>query len=105
MAVDVVVLKNRAATERKGPRAIDVIVMETEATTKRVQGHILWFSHEKRYGFIQRDDGLPDVFVHVSRFRHPEDTYWVRSGDAVEFDVEQAPKGPKAVDVVVLKAG
>jgi CspA family cold shock protein len=72
------------------------------AMTERVKGRIKWFSHQKRYGFIRRDDGLRDVFVHMNDFRSTADAYWVRDGDAVEFGVEQAPKGPRAVDVVVL---
>ena len=69
---------------------------------ERVQGHIKWFSHQKRYGFIRRDDGLPDVFLHVNEFRSRADTHWVKEGDPVEFAVEQTPKGLNAVDVVVL---
>ncbi|MGD1995708.1 MAG: cold shock domain-containing protein [Anaerolineae bacterium] len=75
-----------------------------ETETERVKGHIKWFSHEKRYGFIRRDDGSPDVFVHMNDFRDRADAHWVRDGDPVEFEVEKAPKGPRAVDVVVLKA-
>ncbi|RLF52442.1 MAG: cold-shock protein [Thermoplasmata archaeon] len=73
--------------------------------TERVRGHIKWFSHQKRYGFIRRDDGLQDIFVHMNEFRSTADAHWVRDGDAVEFGIEQTPKGPSAVDVVVLKDG
>jgi len=89
----------------EGPMGVDVVVLKNGATTERVRGKIKWFSHQKRYGFIQRDDGLQDVFVHMSDFRHSEDAYWVREGDTVEFGVKQAPKGPRAVDVVVPEAG
>ncbi|MGD2178919.1 MAG: cold shock domain-containing protein [Anaerolineae bacterium] len=90
----------------EGPRAVDVVVLEpeNEATAGRVRGRIKWFSHQKRYGFIRRGDGLPDVFVHMNEFRSRADAYWVKDGDVVEFDVEQTPKGPSAVDVVVLEA-
>lgn len=69
--------------------------------TERVRGTIKWFNPEKRYGFIRRIDGLSDVFVHMSDFRSQADAYWVREGVAVEFEVVQAPKGPRAVDVVM----
>jgi CspA family cold shock protein len=72
---------------------------------ERVKGHIKWFSHQKRYGFIRRGGDLQDVFVHMNEFRSRSDAYWVRDGDPVEFGVEQTPKGPSAVDVVVLKSG
>jgi CspA family cold shock protein len=71
--------------------------------TERVRGRIKWFSQGMRYGFIQRGDGLSDVFVHLNDFRHATDALRLREGDAVEFSLEQAPKGPKAADVVVLK--
>jgi CspA family cold shock protein len=69
---------------------------------EREQGHVKWFSHQKRYGFIRRRDGLPDVFLHVNGFRLRADTHWVKEGDPVEFAIEQTPRGLNAVDVVVL---
>jgi CspA family cold shock protein len=72
---------------------------------ERVKGHVKWFDHQKRYGFIRRDDGLRDVFVHTNEFRSPADAHWLRDEQAVEFEVQQTPKGPRAVDVVVLATG
>ena len=64
---------------------------------ERVKGIVEWFSPERRYGFIRREGGLSDVFVHMNDFRSKADAYWVKEGDVVEFGVEQAPKGPRAV--------
>jgi CspA family cold shock protein len=72
---------------------------------ERVSGRIKWFNHQKRYGFILRDDGLQDVFVHMNEFRIKTDAHWLHDGDQVEFGVEKTPKGPSAVDVVVVSAG
>jgi CspA family cold shock protein len=72
--------------------------------TERINGHIKWFDHRKRYGFIQRDDGLADVFVHMNEFRSVAEAHWIKEGDAVEFEIEQTPKGPSAADVVSLRA-
>ena len=62
-------------------------------------GVVKWFSAEKGYGFIARDDG-EDVFVHYSAI----DSSGYRSleqGQAVEFDVTQGPKGLQAANVRV----
>jgi CspA family cold shock protein len=72
--------------------------------TERVKGHIKWFDHRKRYGFIQRDDGLSDVFVHMNEFRSTAEAHWIKDGDAVEFEIERTPKGLSATDVVSLRA-
>jgi CspA family cold shock protein len=80
---------------------VDVVVIENETITGRVKGRVKWFSHQKGYGFIERDDGRQDAFVHAKAFRAQSDAYWVREGDTVEFELEQASKGPRAVDVVV----
>ena len=73
--------------------------------SERIKGHVKWFDHRKRYGFIQRNDGLKDVFVHQNEFRSTADVPWLRDGDAVEFEIEQTPKGTSAVDVIVLGHG
>ena len=80
--------------------------MGAASTLRRRFGDISsGLTHRKRYGFIQQDDNLPDVFVHENEFRSRSDVPWVRDGDAVEFVVEQTPKGPSATDVVVMGAG
>jgi CspA family cold shock protein len=75
---------------------------EWRAMTEREVGKVKWFSQVKRYGFIQRRNGKPDVFVHFNEFRSRQDAYWVKDGDSVEFVVELTDKGPQAVDVQVL---
>jgi cold shock protein len=62
------------------------------------QGTVKWFNAEKGFGFITRDEGGPDVFVHHSAIA--SDGY--RSLDEnqrVEFEVTQGAKGPQAEQV------
>jgi cold shock protein len=61
------------------------------------QGIVKWFSNEKGYGFIERDEG-DDVFVHHSAI--VMDGYrTLREGQRVEFDVVQGDKGLQAANV------
>ncbi len=69
---------------------------------EREKGHIKWFSHQKRYGFISRTNGMPDAFVDFSAFRQNVGAQWASDGDSVEFAVEPTPEGPRAQDVVVV---
>jgi cold shock CspA family protein len=70
---------------------------------KRPEGEkIKWFDHHRHYGFIQSDNGLQDVFVHMNEFRSISEAYWVRDRYAVEVRGEQAFRGPKAIDVIIL---
>lgn len=62
-------------------------------------GRVKWFSKQKGYGFIEKENG-GDVFVHFSSilgdgFRTLEE------GQAVEFDITQGPRGEQAANVMV----
>ena len=64
------------------------------------QGTVKWFSNEKGYGFIEREQG-EDVFVHFSAITM--DGYkTLTEGQRVEFEIVQAQKGPAAQNVVKL---
>jgi CspA family cold shock protein len=67
----------------------------------RTKGTVKWFNDQKGFGFIVRDDGEKDVFVHHtgisgSGFKS------LKEGQKVEFDVVQGQKGPAAQNVSVL---
>ena len=64
-------------------------------------GTVKWFNAEKGFGFIAGDDGK-DIFVHFSGivskgFRTLEEN------QKVTYNLEDTEKGPKAVDVTVVK--
>jgi len=63
-------------------------------------GTVKWFNEKKGFGFIEQDDG-PDVFVHHTDI-NATGFKSLTEGDQVSFDVEQGPKGPKAVNVTVV---
>jgi CspA family cold shock protein len=67
----------------------------------RTTGKVKWFNESKGFGFITRDDGQKDCFVHYSAIRG-NGFRTLREGDRVEFDVVQGQKGPAADNVTVL---
>ncbi|HEX9860793.1 MAG TPA: cold-shock protein [Nitrospirota bacterium] len=62
-----------------------------------MKGTVKWFNEGKGYGFITPDEGK-DVFVHFSAIVS-EGFKTLAEGQRVEFDVEEGPKGPQAVQV------
>jgi len=62
-------------------------------------GRIKWFNVSKGYGFIEIE-GSEDVFVHYSAIQM-DGFKALQEGDAVEFEVANDGKGPKAANVVV----
>ncbi|MDU4959277.1 MAG: cold shock domain-containing protein [Sporomusaceae bacterium] len=65
-----------------------------------MNGKVKWFSSEKGFGFIEREDG-GDVFVHFSAIVD-EGFKTLTEGQAVEFDVVDGQRGPQASNVVKL---
>jgi len=68
---------------------------------ERLKGIVKWFNNAKGYGFIGRDDGGADVFLHYSAIRS-EGYKSLAEGDRVEFDIVQGQKGPQAANVTKI---
>jgi CspA family cold shock protein len=67
----------------------------------RTSGTVKWFNDTKGFGFITREDGEKDCFVHHSAIQG-SGFKSLAEGDRVEFDVVQGQKGPAAENVVKL---
>ncbi len=63
-----------------------------------VRGKVKWFNESKGYGFIEREDGGGDVFVHHTEIQG-EGFKNLLEGDEVEFDIVDDDKGQKASNV------
>ena len=61
-------------------------------------GTVKWFNEKKGFGFIEQNDGGDDVFVHHSNIEM-EGFKYLQEGQAVEYEVEQGPKGLHATNV------
>jgi CspA family cold shock protein len=64
------------------------------------QGIVKWFNDSKGYGFISRDNGGADVFVHFSAIQSNGHRS-LQEGQAVQFVVTNGPKGLQADNVQV----
>lgn len=60
-------------------------------------GVVKWFNPEKGFGFIEREGG-DDVFVHHSDI-NSEGFRTLTEGEAVNFEVVDGDRGPKATNV------
>ena len=64
-------------------------------------GTVKWFSDDKGFGFITPDDGGRDLFVHFTGIAG--DGYRsLAEGAKVNYEAEEGPKGPKAVNVTKI---
>lgn len=67
--------------------------------SEKLRGRCKWFKAEKGFGFIQREDGRGDVFVHHTQIV-ADGFRTLNEGDVVEFSIEKHEKGDRAVGVM-----
>jgi cold shock protein len=63
-----------------------------------LKGKVKWFNGKKGFGFIEREDKEKDAFVHASAVK-AAGMRFLNEGDNLEFELEDGPKGPSAVNL------
>jgi CspA family cold shock protein len=73
-----------------------------ELTGEKATGTVKFFNGSKGFGFIQRDDGQPDAFVHISAVERAG-MRGLEEGDKLEFELEVDQRGKTAAVNLVAK--
>jgi len=68
---------------------------QRQLTGERASGTVKFFNAMKGFGFIQRDDGQPDAFVHISAVERAG-MPTLNEGDRLEFELEVDRRGKYA---------
>lgn len=75
-----------------------------ELTGEKATGTVKFFNSMKGFGFLVRDDGQPDAFVHISAVERSGLTE-INEGERFEFDLEVDRRGKhSAVNLVPVQA-
>ncbi len=112
-------LEIRVAPGQKGPQVTEVISVDSSTATQPAPrrsaypaasraplaetgveeaGTVKWFNAQKGFGFIVRDDGGKDAFVHASVLER-SGIGTLNEGQRVLIDIAEGRKGPEAVRV------
>jgi CspA family cold shock protein len=76
---------------------------QRQLTGEKATGTVKFFNTMKGFGFITRDDGQPDAFVHISAVER-SGMSGLNEGDRVEFDIEVDRRGKySAVNLVPMQ--
>src|SRR5690349_10055781 len=76
---------------------------QRQLTGEKASGTVKFFNAMKGFGFIQRDDGQPDAFVHISAVERAG-MPTLNEGDRLEFELEVDRRGKHAAVNLQQKA-
>jgi cold shock protein len=65
-------------------------------------GKVAWFSAPKGFGFITRDDGQGDTFVHWKALEGMDGYKKLDQGQRVQFELLEGPKGKLQAEKVTV---
>jgi CspA family cold shock protein len=74
---------------------------EQENKNTNLTGKVVWFDPKRGFGFIKRDDGDKDMFVHYSNVIM-SGYKTLEENQAVMFDIGTNKNGPQAINVRLL---
>jgi cold shock protein len=116
-------LQVRVGPGHKGPHVTEVLSVDTSTATATTPprssfrattssgpssgtsveetGTVKWFNVDKGFGFIARDGGGKDVFVHISALER-SGIQGLSEGQTVVLDVVEGQKGPEAARVRLI---
>lgn len=85
------------------PVAAKPAAPQRQLTGEKATGTVKFFNAMKGFGFITRDDGRPDAFVHISAVER-SGLRELNEGDKLEFDLEVDRRGKhSAVNLVPIQ--
>ncbi len=88
-------VESRGEPRERGP--------QRQLTGEKATGTVKFFNSTKGFGFITRDDGQPDAFVHISAVERAG-LMSLNEGDRVEFELEVDRRGKTAaVNLVAIQ--
>ena len=75
----------------------------SETSTERRTGHLKHYNSDRGYGFIGRDDGERDLFVHISGFQNiaKEKVRLITPHEQLTFEIGDNRGRPCAVNVMI----
>ena len=95
-AQDLQVVGEVIAVQQAGPP-------KRELTGEKATGTVKFFNATKGFGFLVRDDGQPDAFVHISAVER-SGLSGINEGERFEFDLEVDRRGKhSAVNLVPVQ--